>query len=109
MFFPQGNLIYLALITDRIPILGPFTPSHIGDASEIPFGDVFDVPRLRKLLGKPVLEWHEVKDSSSEVYDEIGCWSVWQAVQDREDVPRGSSIPEIIKLGVLLAVFVLPP
>lgn len=54
--------MYLGLITDRVPIIAEFIPSHIGGhVPPIPFGEVFDVPRLRKELGKPVLEWREVK------------------------------------------------
>jgi hypothetical protein len=101
----QGNLIYLALITNRVPIIGAFTPSHVnghGHAPHIPFGDVFDVPRLRKHLNKPVLEWREVKDySHSSEVEEIGCWSTWEAVQERETFPRGSSIPIELNLGPL--------
>jgi hypothetical protein len=104
----QGNLIYLALITDRVPIIGQFTPSHIGAAPSIKFGEVFDVPRLRKSLGRPILEWHEVKDEFSQEYDEIGCWNVWQAVQYREKMPRKSSITDIVKLGAYTS-FGFPP
>lgn len=97
----QMNLLYLALITDRIPIIPMFTPSHIGDAvPPIDFGLVFDVPRLRKVLGTPILEWHEVKDRKSDSVDEIGCWNVWEASQNREDYPRRSHVPEHIKLGL---------
>lgn len=60
--FLQINLIYLGLITDRVAIIPEFIPSHIGGhVPPIPFGEVFDVPRLRNELGKPVLEWREVK------------------------------------------------
>lgn len=98
-----GNLIYLALITDRIPILPMFTPSHIGGGvPPIAFGEVFDVPRLRKLLGKPVLEWREVKDERSDVMDELGCWNLWQAVQYRESYPRPSIVPQHLKIGQCL-------
>ena len=94
------NLLYLALITDRIAILPMFTPSHIGGhVPPLDFGHVFDVPRLRKELGKPVLEWHEVKDRHSQEVDELGCWNVWEAVQDREAYPRRSHVPDHLKLG----------
>ena len=97
------NLIYLGIITDRIPIVAMFTPSHIGGTvPPIPFGDVFDVPRLRQSLRRPVLEWREVKDSSSREIDELGCWNVWEAVQDREHNPRHSVVPDLLSLGALL-------
>lgn len=77
-----------------------FTPSHIGSSvPPIDFGLVFDVPRFRKALGKPVLEWHEVKDRTSGLFDEIGCWNTWEAVQDREHNPRNSHVPAHLKLG----------
>jgi len=85
------NLIYLGLITDRVPIIAEFIPSHVGGhVPPIPFGDVFDVPRLRNLLGTPVLEWRDVKHHNSTFVDDIGCWNIWEAVQYREAYPRRS-------------------
>ncbi|KAH9081712.1 hypothetical protein EDB83DRAFT_2539272 [Lactarius deliciosus] len=84
-----ANLIYLAMLTERVPIIGPFTPSHIGgDAGNILFSEVFDIEFLSKTIGIPVLEWSEVKNSSSEEVEDLGCWSVWQAVRVIEGVPR---------------------
>ncbi|KZT30814.1 hypothetical protein NEOLEDRAFT_1174185 [Neolentinus lepideus HHB14362 ss-1] len=69
-----ANLIYLGLITDRTPIVPPFTPSHIGgDVPPIPFGEVFNVSRLAQALGTPVLEWHDVKEVRNN--SELG-WSL---------------------------------
>ncbi|KAJ7706027.1 hypothetical protein B0H17DRAFT_1035316 [Mycena rosella] len=85
------NLIYLGLITERVPIIPEFIPSHIGGhVTPIPFGQVFDVPRLRNALRMPVLEWREVKDHNSTFIDDIGCWNVWEAVQYREAFARRS-------------------
>ncbi len=71
------NLIYLAVITDRIPIIAMFTPSHIGgDKPTIDFGEVFDVQRLAQGIGRPGLEWHQVNNRRSDVVDALGCWSV---------------------------------
>ncbi|KAJ7808255.1 hypothetical protein B0H14DRAFT_2870753 [Mycena olivaceomarginata] len=68
-----------------------FIPSHIGGhVPPIPFGQVFDVPRLRNLLGTSVLEWRDVKNHNSTFVDDIGCWNVWEAVQYREAFPRRS-------------------
>ncbi|KAI0315253.1 hypothetical protein OF83DRAFT_366370 [Amylostereum chailletii] len=84
-----GNLIYLAILTQRVPILGQFIPSHIGgDAGTIPFSEVFDIDLLSEKIGMPVLEWRDVKDPFSTEVEDIGCWSVWQAVQAREPNPR---------------------
>jgi hypothetical protein len=83
-----------------VPIIPKFIPSHIGgDTPPITFGDVFDVPRLQSALGIPVLEWHQVKDVDSENLDDLGCWSVWEAVQHDEQTPRGSYLTDWLKLG----------
>ena len=96
------NLIYLGFITDRVPVVAMFTPSHIGgDAPVITFGEVFDVPRFIRESGIPLLEWLEVKDPESDVIDDIGCWNIWEAVQYYEHYPRGSSVPDWLKLGEL--------
>lgn len=96
-----GNLIYLALITERIPIIPRFTPSHVGpDTPTIPFGHVFDVPRLSKALRIPILEWDRVKDVDSEVVDELGCWAVWPLTQNEENIPRRSTHPSRLKLDI---------
>lgn len=58
----QTNLIYLALITERVAIIPPFVPfDDIGSGPDLEFGQVFDVTRLQKEMGKPVLEWYQVK------------------------------------------------
>ena len=88
------------MLTERVPIIGPFTPSHIGgDAGNILFSEVFDVEYLSKTIGIPVLEWSEVKNTSSEEIEDIGCWSVWQAVQQRESDPRMTNALPLQNLG----------
>ncbi|KAJ7732474.1 hypothetical protein DFH07DRAFT_846465 [Mycena maculata] len=99
------NLVYLALLTERVPILPFFTPSHITeggkyDVPSIDFGDVFDVDRLRKELGKPVLEWWQVKDRNNQSLDALGCWNVWQAVLSKNTAPHWSKAPEALKLDI---------
>ncbi len=101
--FLQVNMIYLGVITERVPIVPPFTPSHVlqdGVASEIPFGDVFDVPRMQKLMNTPILEWRDVKSQATGESDELGCWNVWEATQYHEPYPRRSSVPGLLKLGM---------
>jgi hypothetical protein len=96
----QGNLVYLALLTERVPIIGPFTPSHIGgDAGSILFSEVFDIDYLSRSIGIPVLQWNEVKNPSSEEIEDIGCWSVWQAVQVHETEPRYTNALPLEGLG----------
>ncbi|KAF8922053.1 hypothetical protein CPB85DRAFT_1265699 [Mucidula mucida] len=97
------NMIYLGVITERVPIVPPFTPSHVlqdGVASEIPFGDVFDVPRMQKLMNTPILEWRDVKSQATGESDELGCWNVWEATQYHEPYPRRSSVPGLLKLDI---------
>lgn len=97
---PQANMIYLARITGRVPILPHFVPSHIGgDAGSIAFGDVFNTTRLGEAIGIPVVEWQDVKKPGSEVVDEVGCWDVWQATQYSEDFPRRSGMLSQLNLG----------
>ncbi|KAJ7627140.1 hypothetical protein FB45DRAFT_835412 [Roridomyces roridus] len=72
------NVLYLAQITHRVPIIPRFRPVHIpGDNTpHRDFGDVFDVPALSKKLGMPILEWKEVKDLKSETLEDLGCWDI---------------------------------
>jgi len=96
------NVIYMAYITKpRVPIIGQFHPTHVGEeAGFLHFGDVFDVPRLSKLIRMPVLEWRQVKDEKSEEVEEVGCWSAWAVSGPDGDKPRHSFIPEILKLDI---------
>lgn len=99
----MANLIYLAKISDRIPIIPNFTPEyHVGgpDVERIPFSEVFDVPRLSKAIDLPILEWHQVKDTESEEIEELGCWSVWASVSRPPEGPRGSRVPSDLGLDI---------
>ncbi|EKM84096.1 hypothetical protein AGABI1DRAFT_67300 [Agaricus bisporus var. burnettii JB137-S8] len=95
------NLIYLALITDRIPIIPMFVPSHIGgDKPNVDFSEVFDVQQLARDVGIPVLEWHQVKNRTSEVLDDLGCWNTWEAVQEHEHFARRSPVTSHLKFDI---------
>jgi hypothetical protein len=105
------NLIYLGMLTNRIPVLSTFIPSLIVDeesAIPVAFSEVFDIRGLSQALRIPILEWHEVKNISgwprplpnnNEEMDELGCWSVWQAVREAHKDPRNSYIPMLLSLG----------
>ena len=94
------NLLYLAKISGRTAVIPPFAPSHVGsEAGFVPFGDVFDVPRLARNMGIPVIEWRDVKNENSTVSDEIGCWSPW-ATASNEHSPRGNTIEPHLALDV---------
>lgn len=102
-----ANLIYLARMTGRTPVLPPFTPSHVGSISEVgplAFSDIFDIPRLSKELGMHVLEWDQMKTSAvdtsgpSEV-EKLGCWSAWALHGPSGRKPRESDVPRLFNLG----------
>ncbi|KAF9818515.1 hypothetical protein IEO21_02753 [Rhodonia placenta] len=99
-----GNLIYLALITDRVPVIPPFT-SHIGGASvPIAFSAIFDVSRLAREIGAPVLEWHQIKNialaESLAEQDDLGCWNIWEVDNIPADAPRGSYTTLMLNLDI---------
>ncbi|CAK5274284.1 unnamed protein product [Mycena citricolor] len=73
------NLLYLALITERVPIIpafSPFTSSHVKSEEYVEFSEVFDLPHLEKMMKTKILEWHEVKDPYSETMEPLGCWNL---------------------------------
>lgn len=86
------------------------TSTHLpGNSPSFNFGDAFDVPRLRSALGKPVLEWREVKMSNSPIVDDIGCWNTWESVQDTDRFPRHSVVPGKLNLGIVVPLTFLHP
>lgn len=103
----QLNMIYMSVEADRIPILPPFSPSHHFEGLTpgfLPFGEVFDIPRLAKKLKTPILEWHDVKKTPANESDleTLGCWSVWQGTQTNDKNPRYSpKVHKYLGLGAL--------
>ncbi|KAJ7173651.1 hypothetical protein C8R46DRAFT_119249 [Mycena filopes] len=78
------NMIYLGLVTERIPIIPRLIPINMPpNSTELDFGEVFDIPRLQKAIGLPILEWPQVKVPHSNVVDDLGCWSVLDMVRHR--------------------------
>ncbi|KAG8925562.1 hypothetical protein FRC02_009589 [Tulasnella sp. 418] len=89
-FMVYINLIYLGMISSRVPIIPPFIPAsvHLGKGGLIKdFSEFFDLPGLRAAVNHPILEWSQVKKGAyagntmdlEDVVDEpIGCWSNWQ-------------------------------
>ncbi|KAF9556712.1 hypothetical protein CPC08DRAFT_694164 [Agrocybe pediades] len=85
-FMDYVNMIYLGIISDRVPIIPPFAPGpHISlSAGIIPFGDIFDLEGLRNELRSEILEWRDAKIlpnpqsddqfSTSEI-EHVGCWT----------------------------------
>jgi hypothetical protein len=100
----QANLIYLGYLTGRVPIVNRFRPTHNvhPQAPRLLFSDVFDLDYLSEKVGIPILEWTDVKDPSSREVEEVGCWSVWQAVQQHDPNPRPTYTEEDQGLGMIL-------
>ncbi|KAJ7665222.1 hypothetical protein DFH06DRAFT_1323617 [Mycena polygramma] len=95
------NLMYLGLITDRVSILPAFTSTHFpGNTPPLLFSVAFDIPRLRRLMGKPILEWSEVKQTDSPILEDIGCWNVWESIQYNDPGPRFSYVPQMLNLDI---------
>lgn len=78
-------------------------PSHLPhNVAPIPFDEVFDLPRLREEIKMHVVQWNEVKQSTSEEYDGLGCWNTWEVSRPDDHKPRDSPVPELLKLGTSL-------
>ncbi|KAI4517033.1 hypothetical protein K525DRAFT_261224 [Schizophyllum commune Loenen D] len=73
----QFHILYLALLSERVPIIPPFIANgHVGfDEPLLSFSDVFDLDHLRAQLRAPVLEWSDVQASDG-ASDTLGCWAL---------------------------------
>ncbi|QRV98201.1 O-FucT domain protein [Ceratobasidium sp. AG-Ba] len=92
------NLIYLAILTGRTPIIPPLLPDHFGNldtVAPIAFSDIFDIPRLTNELNIPVIEWHEVKIPTSPEIESIGCWNTGSVMAATGNVPPSSDHPHV--------------
>jgi hypothetical protein len=104
------NLLFLALVTGRTPIVPAFLPSHVDrSAGPLRASAVFDLPALAQHLRLPIVEWHDVKDLSGPndtlPVEPLGCWSVRDAV-----FAPGSAVPYAPNTAVLgLGLPRLPP
>ncbi|KAG8946917.1 hypothetical protein FRC04_011344 [Tulasnella sp. 424] len=89
-FMTVVNMVYLGMTSSRVPVLPPFSPMHVGfEAENFHFAEIFDLPRLRKAIGYPIIEWQDMKDPKGNTQDVLGCWSTW--LLDNEN-PRGSRL-----------------
>lgn len=98
----QSNLLYLAKITQRIPILPPFSPNarHFWldkHPPTLPFGEVYDISWLSKAMQMPILEWQDVKNLSNPELEALGCWSLFETQVN--GLPRESPSPNVAGLG----------
>ncbi|KIY64954.1 hypothetical protein CYLTODRAFT_380189 [Cylindrobasidium torrendii FP15055 ss-10] len=80
-----ANLIYLGILSNRVPVVPAFTPSHHISYEEpsLPFSAVFDIDYLRRAVGYPILEWSDIKEVPAHRQDPypaapepLGCWTI---------------------------------
>ncbi|KAJ7070566.1 hypothetical protein C8F01DRAFT_1106888 [Mycena amicta] len=95
------NLIYLGQQTNRIAVLPHHTSTHLPWKAQdkLPFGEAFDVPRLAKALGRPVVEWRDIKQYNTTKSDKIGCWDVWTPASG-ESSERDSTVYPRLHLDI---------
>ena len=129
-FLAIANGIYLAKLSDRIPIVPPFAASPSMDrhtAGYLSYSKIFDIPRMESLLRSPVIDWESVKISGElnaglgqkqnpEMKDEklrqvklaearknkekVGCWSLWAAQMPKPGRPAGSAVQNHLNLDI---------
>jgi hypothetical protein len=101
--------MYLALLTQRVPVIPPFVPMHIGmDNPPLNFGEIFDLPRFRAATNSPAVEWRDLKrfpmvniDQGIVDYEDVeplGCWSVWMRTGP-DGKERWNAVSYVMKLG----------
>ncbi|KAG8715213.1 hypothetical protein FRC11_005286 [Ceratobasidium sp. 423] len=107
-FMEVTSLVYLSILTKRVPVVPAFLADHFGKATDVaptPFSDIFDIPYLSGKLGTPIVEWHELKrtvyssvDGPRPETEKIGCWSTAAGYKDSR--PSYSYSPEIYELDI---------
>ncbi|GLB37406.1 putative GDP-fucose protein O-fucosyltransferase [Lyophyllum shimeji] len=113
-FISYVNMIYLGIISDRIPVVPPFAPDHhiSPSAGPLDFGKIFNLTELRRSLRKPILEWSEVKALAPRLsigapssVEGLGCWST--RPPDQKDPIRAPNL--LHHLGLDVSYTRLPP
>jgi hypothetical protein len=107
----QINLLYLAVLAGRVPVLGDFYPAHMahGNPGYLPVSEIYDLPRLAEALRIPILEWTDIKNRSlhelEDEREEIGCWSLVQTLWG-SSFASGGHLPteNEFSLGMLLRI-----
>jgi len=112
MMMTYANLIYLGAISNRVPIIPPFVPYHHIDESAgiLLFSEIFDLPYLRSMLRRPIIEWEDIKAEPSDEasIEPIGCWSAWATGNVREHAPRYNTLRISQLLGLDISYTALP-
>jgi hypothetical protein len=106
-FMEMATLIYLGILTKRVPVMPAFLAEHfskVADIAPTPLSEIFDVPYLSEKLGIPVVEWHQLKrtayssaDGPEPEMEKLGCWST--SAGYKNSPPTGSYSTGLYKLG----------
>lgn len=127
-FTALANGIYLAKLSDRVPVLPPFASSAHSDRKEagyLTFSKVYDVTYLETMLRHPVQEWSNLKKSAEQTAglgeekdeqfkddkirakalskikrEKISCWSLWAAQMSTPGKPAGSAVQHHLGLDI---------
>ncbi|KAH7340519.1 hypothetical protein B0J17DRAFT_715729 [Rhizoctonia solani] len=107
-FMEIASLVYLSILTRRVPVVPAFLAEHFSkpvDVAPITFSNIFDLPYLSGKLGIPVVEWHELKQTAHSPVDglhpeieKIGCWSTTAGFKNSG--PSGSYSTELYGLDI---------
>ncbi|EJT99005.1 hypothetical protein DACRYDRAFT_82888 [Dacryopinax primogenitus] len=100
-----AHLLFLAHLSNRVPVLPRFTPTHFPkSAGMMRFSDIFDLPQLERALNMPILEWDDLKLTQANVSyiprEDLGCWSSWMAGGEENREPRETENPRLLGLNV---------
>jgi len=127
-FTALANGIYLAKLSDRVPILPPFAWNAHNDRKEagyLSFSKVFDVPYLELMLRHPIQEWSNLKISAEQrsglneelnpqfgddklrskalskvKREKLSCWSLWASQMPNPGKPAGSAVQNHLGLDI---------
>lgn len=127
-FSALANGIYLAKLSDRIPILPPFAWAAHEDRKEagyLSFSKVFDVTYLETMLRHPIQEWSNLKITAEDTSglnesknpqfendklrasalskvkrEKLSCWSLWASQMPDVGKPAGSAVQNHLGLDI---------
>lgn len=127
-FIALTNGIYLAKLSDRVPILPPFASTLHEDRKEagyLAFSKIYDVPYLESMLRHPIQDWDNLKISAEQTAglneepnpqfsdgkirskalsqikrEKLSCWSLWAAQMPVPGKPAGSAVQNHLGLDI---------
>jgi hypothetical protein len=128
-FLALVNGIYLAKLSDRVPILPPFAPLAHSDRKEagyLSFSKIYDITYLENMLRYPIQDWHNLKTTAEQTSslvelsknpqfkddrlrskalanvkkEKLSCWSLWAAQMPNPGKPAGSAVQNHLGLDI---------